>query len=203
MIFEKKVYTMTVILASASPRRAELLERLGLPFVVRAADLDESSITAKDPAALVQALSAAKAAKVGRECGAEALVLAADTVVVLKGRILGKPKDENEAFSMLSDLSGHTHTVFTGVTLRQGAHESSFHERSEVTMRHLRPEEIRAYIRSGEPMDKAGAYGIQGLGALLVSELHGDYFNVMGLPLCRLGEALRAFGIHILEDYIS
>ncbi len=200
MIFCKKVYTMSVILASASPRRAELLARLGLPFRVHAADLDESSIKADDPAALVQAISAAKAQTVATDYGPDDLILAADTVVALDGRVLGKPRDEADACAMLSALSGRTHTVYTGVTLRKGALTQQFYERSEVTFRFLRDEEIRAYVRSGEPMDKAGAYGIQDLGALLVSSLHGDFYNVMGLPLCRLGEALAAFDIHILED---
>lgn len=198
MILCKKVYNMTVVLASASPRRSELLRNLGLSFTICPADIDEESITAKSPSLLVEALSCAKAAKVAAESASDALVIAADTVVVLDGRVLGKPSDVSSAHAMLSALSGKTHEVYTGVTLRQGSREACFHERSEVCFRTLSEEEISAYVRTGEPMDKAGSYGIQGFGALLVSEIRGDYFNVMGLPLCRLGLALGDFGLNLL-----
>lgn len=155
-------------------------------------------MTAKSPALLVEALSSAKAAKVAAESASDALVIAADTVVVLDGTVLGKPSDISSAHTMLSSLSGKTHEVYTGVTLRQGSREVCFHERSEVQFRTLSEEEITAYIQTGEPMDKAGSYGIQGFGALLVSEIRGDYFNVMGLPLCRLGLALQNFGLTLL-----
>ncbi len=198
MILCKKVYNMTVILASASPRRSELLRNLGLSFVICPADLDEESIQENTPSRLVEAISSAKASKVAAESDPNALVIAADTVVVLDGVVLGKPANADAAKQMLSALSGKTHEVYTGVTLRQGVRDVCFHERSEVQFRTLSEEEIGAYLQTGEPMDKAGSYGIQGVGALLVSEIRGDYFNVMGLPLCRLGLALQDFGLNLL-----
>lgn len=196
MNFIKKVYTMTIILASASPRRQELLRQIGLSFQVIPADLDEGSIEASSPTALVEALAAAKAEHVAlRQESADALIIASDTIVVLDDCVMGKPESASDARSMLETLSGRMHEVYTGVTLRQGARIETFSDRSEVTFRTLSEEEIEAYIRTGEPMDKAGAYGIQGFGALFVSELRGDYYNVMGLPLCRLGQALQQFGV--------
>lgn len=189
---------MTVILASASPRRSELLRNLGLSFAICPADIEEERIQADTPSRLVEAISSAKAAKVAASSDPDALVIAADTVVVLDGVVLGKPADADAAKQMLSALSGKTHEVYTGVTLCQGARDVCFHERSEVQFRTLSEEEIGAYLQTGEPMDKAGSYGIQGVGALLVSEIRGDYFNVMGLPLCRLGLALQDFGLNLL-----
>lgn len=191
---------MTVVLASASPRRSELLERLGLSFEVRAADIDEESVVAESPEALVLTLSSAKAQKVAADCTPDTLVIAADTVVVLDSEVLGKPADEASAFSMLSALSGRWHEVYTGVSVHCGERQVQFCERSEVCFRPLSDAEIRAYIKTGEPMDKAGAYGIQGYGALLVSALRGDYFSVMGLPLCRLGQCLTEFGLDLLQE---
>ena len=126
------------------------------------------------------------------------LIIAADTVVVLDGAVLGKPADEREAFAMLSALSGNSHRVYTGVTVAQGDRMATEHEETRVTFRELEPEEISCYIATGEPMDKAGAYGIQGVGALLVSGIKGDYCNVMGLPVFRLGRMLAGFGIDVL-----
>ncbi len=185
---------MDMILASASPRRAELLHNLGLSFVIQPAQFDEESLRAESPFALVEALSSAKAQLVA---GAhkDALVLAADTVVVLDGDILEKPKNEAEAQEMLSRLAGHWHEVYTGVSLQLGDRCHSFHEKTKVHFRPLSPQEIDAYIQTGEPFDKAGGYGIQGFGALLVDQIQGDYFNVMGLPLCALGQAMENFGL--------
>lgn len=195
---------MTIVLASASPRRQELLARLNLSFTVMAADLDEESITAPNPALLVETLSREKAAKVSELVAGAPPIIAADTVVVLDGVILGKPRDEAEAFSTLSALSGRVHEVYTGVTVQQGSKVHSIHEVSRVRFRPLTPEEITQYIKTKEPMDKAGAYGIQGFGALLVSGIEGDYFNVMGLPLCRLGQLLSSsFGIDILKQAVN
>lgn len=194
----EKVYTMTMILASASPRRAELLSRLGLSYRVIAADLDESSIHAYSPSALVCALAEAKAKLVAATQPPDVLILAADTIVVERNHVLGKPRDEQDAFDILCSLSGKTHTVFTAVCLSRGEMRSVFFERSEVRFRKLSEAEIWRYIKTGEPMDKAGAYGIQGFGALLVEGIVGDYFNVMGLPLCRLGQELLAFGVDVL-----
>ena len=184
---------MRMILASGSPRRKELLGNMGFSgFTVLKPDFDEDAVTAPDPGGLVEALSAGKAE-------AAALLLAADTVVVLDGAVLGKPRDEADAFRMLSALSGRTHRVYTGVTLRRGGEVLTGHEVSEVTFRSLTEEEIRNYIATKEPMDKAGAYGIQGLGALLVEGIRGDYFNVMGLPVCRLGTMLKQFDVDCLR----
>lgn len=190
---------MNIVLASASPRRQELLGRMGLPFTIQISDFDESSISSLDPGELVETLSQGKSTQVARNCAPEALVIAADTVVVLDGRILGKPVSEDEAFSMLTSLSGRTHEVFTGITVRQGERFETTHEISSVRFRPLSESEILQYIATGEPRDKAGAYGIQGYGALLISGLQGDYFNVMGLPICRLGQMLCSFGIDVLK----
>ncbi|WP_295629535.1 nucleoside triphosphate pyrophosphatase [uncultured Intestinimonas sp.] len=190
---------MGLILASGSPRRRQLLEQIGLTFVVRSSDVDESVSPGLTPAQVVESLSARKGEAVAAEAAPGDLVLSADTVVALDGAILGKPRDRAEAEAMLTALSGRTHQVYTGVTLLQDGRRLTGHEVTAVTFRPLSPEEIAAYVSTGEPMDKAGAYGIQGLGALLVERLEGDYFNVMGLPLCRLGEMLAQFGVRPLE----
>lgn len=190
---------MGLILASGSPRRRQLLEQIGLTFAVRSSDVDESVSPGLTPAQVVESLSARKGEAVAAEAVPGDLVLSADTVVALDGAILGKPRDRAEAEAMLTALSGRTHQVYTGVTLLQDGRRLTEHEVTAVTFRPLSPEEIAAYVSTGEPMDKAGAYGIQGLGALLVERLEGDYFNVMGLPLCRLGEMLAQFGVRPLE----
>ena len=190
---------MGLILASGSPRRRQLLEQVGLTFAVRSSDVDESVSPGLTPAQVVESLSARKGEAVAAEAAPGDLVLSADTVVALDGAILGKPRDRAEAEAMLTALSGRTHQVYTGVTLLQDGRRLTEHEVTAVTFRPLSPGEIAAYVSTGEPMDKAGAYGIQGLGALLVERLEGDYFNVMGLPLCRLGEMLAQFGVRPLE----
>ena len=189
---------MKLILASQSPRRRELLARMGLDFTVISPRIDEDSFSDPDPAALVRTLSREKALAVAREQDPETLVIAADTVVVLDGQALGKPGDEAEAFAMLSALSGRSHAVWTGVTVCQGSRADTEAECTQVTFRPLTGEEIRHYVATGEPMDKAGAYGIQGFGSLLVEGIRGDYFNVVGLPVCRLGRMLAAFGVDCL-----
>ncbi len=186
---------MELILASQSPRRRELLERLGLHFTVRAADLDESMDAARPPAEEVARLSAEKAAAVDP---GSAVVIAADTVVVLDGRVLGKPRSADEAAEMLRALSGRAHQVMTGVTVRRGGRAETDTVVTDVHFRPLTEREIAAYVATGEPMDKAGAYGIQGLASIFVDRLDGDYYNVMGLPLCRLCRMLRAAGVEIL-----
>ena len=190
---------MGPILASGSPRRRQLLEQLGLTFTVRSSDVDESVSPGLTPAQVVESLSARKGEAVAQLSQPGDLILSADTVVALEGAILGKPRSREEAAAMLSALSGRTHQVYTGVTLLQDGRRLTGHEVTAVTFRPLSPEEIAAYVSTGEPMDKAGAYGIQGLGALLAERLEGDYFNVMGLPLCRLGQMLSRFGVHPLE----
>ena len=187
-----------LILASQSPRRQELLRRIGVDdFTVLATDSDESYDPRWSPEELVSRLSARKAAAAARAAGPDALVIAADTMVFLDDRRLGKPADEADAFGMLSALSGREHTVRTGVTVRRGDLSRTEVEATAVRFRPLTAEEIRRYIATGEPMDKAGAYGIQGLGALLVEGIRGDYFNVMGLPVLRLARMLRGFGVDL------
>lgn len=180
---------MKIILASNSPRRKELLEQVGIEFEVMSSDVDE--ITDKTaPADVVMDLSRIKAEAVARN-NKGVVVLAADTVVAYNGQILGKPKEEADAFKMLKLLSGKAHQVFTGVTIVDEAGESnSFFESTDVLMYENSDELIKKYIATGEPMDKAGAYGIQGKGAVLVKEIKGDYNNVVGLPLSRVCKEL-------------
>ena len=187
---------MKLILASQSPRRRSLLEQMGLEFTVISPKIDEDAFSDPDPAALVQTLSREKALAVARR--EDAVVVAADTVVALDGQILGKPASEAEARAMLTALSGRTHEVYTGVTVCRGDRAVTQAECTQVTFRALSQEEIRQYAATGEPMDKAGAYGIQGLGALLVEGIRGDYFNVVGLPVCLLGRMLADFGVDCL-----
>ena len=194
----KKVHTIhtPIILASASPRRQELLARMGLSFTVCPAELDESRWDGLSPDALVEHLSHAKGETVAATAPAGTLIIAADTVVVLDGQVLGKPRDKDEAVSMLSRLSGRTHEVYTGLSLRRDDLVCTTHQITSVRFRSLTGADIARYVQTGEPMDKAGAYGIQGYGAMLVSAISGDYFNVMGLPVCRLGQILAAqFGL--------
>ena len=190
-----------IILASQSPRRRELLGRLLTDFQVMVDDAEEVRIPGEQPEEMVQRLALMKAKNVAEKSGTKGLVIGADTVVTFDGKALGKPKDEEEAFSMLSQLSGREHTVFTGVAVVCGetGKTITIAEGTKVRFRDLTEEEIHAYIASGEPMDKAGAYGIQELGALMISGICGDYFNVVGLPLCRLGTLLKEeFSIDLL-----
>ena len=186
---------MSIILASNSPRRRELLAQIGIrDFQILSPDVDEAVEPGLSPARMVEALSLRKAQAAAGRAGADDLIIAADTVVALDGRVLGKPQDQGEAFAMLSALSGREHRVYTGVTVLGGGQAATEHEETAVAFRALSPEEIRDYIATGEPMDKAGAYGIQGVGALLVQGIRGDYCNVVGLPLFRLGRMLSGFG---------
>ena len=189
---------MDIILASQSPRRRELLARMGLSFTVHAADIDEHMDRSLPPDKLVEAISREKAAAAARDFDENALIIAADTVVALDGAVLGKPRDEADAFAMLSALSGREHCVYTGVTVLRGDRADTQHEETAVAFRELAPAEIRGYIATGEPMDKAGAYGIQGVGALLVRGIRGDYCSVVGLPVFRLGRMLAQFGVNLL-----
>ena len=189
---------MEIVLASQSPRRQELLTQMGLSYRVHAVDIDEHMERNLAPGALVEAISREKAAACAALEGTEPLIIAADTVVAKEHRILGKPRDERDAREMLRLLSGSGHDVYTGYTIRQGENTVTGSEHTQVVFRPLTEEEIGAYIATGEPMDKAGAYGIQGFGALLVSAVRGDYFNVMGLPICTLSLRLREFGVNCL-----
>ena len=186
---------MNVILASQSPRRRELLGLTGLPFIVRAADIDETMDSGRAPFDEVARVSRLKAEAVARK--PEDVVIAADTIVVCEGEVLGKPRNEADAFRILSLLSGRHHEVMTGMTVVCGDKVITHTEVTRIHFRELLPEEIRAYIASGEPMDKAGAYGIQGGAALFADEMVGDYYNVMGLPVCRLAVILRSLGLPI------
>ena len=176
---------MKIILASGSPRTRELLSQAGIEYVVEPADVEEiTSETLADK--VVEDLSRIKAMAVSKNHPGE-VVLAADTVVAIDGRILGKPKDEEDAFNMLMSLSGRAHQVYTGVTIvYSDGTVKTFSECTDVVMYENTKEQICSYIASREPMDKAGAYGIQGLGAVLVKEISGDYNNVVGLPLARV-----------------
>ena len=191
---------MRIILASASPRRRELLEMLRTPqlLIVPAAG-EELPHPGLAPAELVRKLSRAKAEDVARRCALPGdLVIGADTVVALDGAVLGKPRDAADARRMLRALSGRTHTVWTGVTVLRGGEALCHAERTDVRFRTLSDDEIERYIATGEPMDKAGAYGAQGYASLFVEHLDGDFFNVMGLPLCALGKLLKQLGVNLL-----
>ena len=177
-----------LILASASPRRRELLSLFGIPFTVRVADIDEAMDPTKSPCDEVARVSCRKALAVER--GPEDVVVAADTIVVCAGRVLGKPHSREEAVAMLQLLSGREHQVMTGCTVLCGDRRETFTEVTDLTFRPLSEAEIQHYVDSGEPMDKAGAYGIQGGAALFCPGIRGDYYNVMGLPVCRLGTVL-------------
>lgn len=190
---------MQLILASQSPRRRELLERMGFhDFLVSPAVGEEEIDPTLSPAGLVEALSAQKAAEVSAKFQPEHIIIAADTVVAVDGQVLGKPKDKEQAAEMLALLSGRSHTVYTGVTVCRGQETITQHEATDVTFRPLTKDEISCYIATGEPMDKAGSYGIQGYGALLVQGISGDYFNVVGLPVCRVARMLSVFGVDAL-----
>ena len=189
---------MEVILASQSPRRKELMGLFHIPFTVRVSDADETMPPELSPAEAVALVSRRKAEAVPRQ--ADDLVIAADTIVVLGEEILGKPKDPADARRMLRLLSGRDHQVMTGMTLLRGQQALVCTEITDIHFRPLSDREIDAYVRTGEPMDKAGSYGIQGGAALFAERLAGDYYNVMGLPVCRLGQLLREIAPEIMEE---
>ena len=189
---------MRIILASQSPRRRELLERMGISrFEVIPAQGEEYMDPDLEPARLVEALSRSKCAQVAAS-HPDDLVIAADTVVSIDGQALGKPQDPAQAAEMLFLLSGREHVVYTGITVSLGERMITEHEATPVWFRPLTTTEVAHYIATGEPMDKAGAYGIQGYGAMLVEGISGDYYNVMGLPVCRLAQLLTGFGVDAL-----
>jgi septum formation protein len=188
-----------IILASASPRRAALLTQVGLPFRVQISALGEDGeacLPGEAPEAHARRLAEAKARDVAREAG-RGIVIGADTIVVNDGTILGKPRDAAEARTFLLGLAGRTHRVITAVAVIDACSGRSMVAAgtTQVRMRPFGPEEADAYLRTGEPLDKAGAYAIQGHGALLVEGVHGDYFTVVGLPLVLLADLLRGFGV--------
>ena len=184
--------TPRLVLGSGSLRRRDILTRLGLPFEVRVPEVDESTSDDEDPAEAAVRLALAKArhAKPGRD----ELVLAADTLVVVDDAILGKPRDPDDACRMIAALAGRPHTVFTGLALASPDRMETAVEATRVWFRSLDEAEGAEYVATGEPMDKAGAYGIQGFGAAIVERIEGDYFNVMGLPVQRFLELLRRHG---------
>ncbi len=189
---------MQIILASQSPRRKELMGLFHLPFSICVADVDEAMDPSLSPEAEVARVSRLKAQAVPR--GEEDVVIAADTIVVCGGKILGKPRDEADAYRMLRMLSGADHQVMTGLTVLRGGQCISTTEITHIRFLPLTDRQINAYIRTGEPMDKAGAYGIQGGAALFAERLEGDYYNVMGLPVCRLGQLLEEIAPGIMEE---
>ena len=184
--------TKPLILASASPRRKELLELVQIPFEIHVSEVEEKIEETASPAEVVMSLAAQKAADVARHYP-HAVVLGADTIVTYGARMLGKPNSKEEAVEMLRLLSGNIHEVYTGVALVSKGETFTFYERTEVTFWKLSEEEIQAYVETGEPLDKAGSYGIQGKGATLVKKINGDYYSVVGLPVARIVRELRSF----------
>ena len=190
---------MNIVLASGSPRRRDLLEKLGWSVHVVVPEIDERPLTSESPGNLCVRLSAAKAAKVAetRLYNGDVPIVAADTIVVVDGDVLGKPADESESLLMLRRLQGRAHEVLTGVSVIGKGKSLIGLERTIVNFRALDESAVRAYAASGEGMDKAGAYAIQGKGSLLVASIEGDYFNVVGLPLCRLGLMMEEMGLNL------
>ena len=189
---------MQLILASQSPRRKELLGLFGIPFTIRVADIDETMDPSVPACEEVARVSRMKALAIPR--GESDVVVAADTIVVCRGRVLGKPHSMAEAKQMLQLLSGRDHQVMTGVTVLAGDRAATFTEVTDLHFRTLSDREIDRYIATGEPMDKAGAYGIQGGAALFCEKMAGDYYNVMGLPVCALGQRLRELAPQLMEE---
>ena len=188
-----------IILASASPRRKALLEQIGLKFTVDTQVQEDAELTEQEPHQLTKEISLKKAESVAGRYP-EAIIIAADTIGVVGGRIIGKPHSESEARAMLASLSGKSHTVITGFTVLDTLTGKAVSRSVETTvyMRRITKTEIDAYVQTGEPLDKAGSYAIQGLGAVLVEKIEGDYFNVMGLPISALAEVLKDFGVKVL-----
>lgn len=189
-----------IVLASGSPRRRELLHSLGLPFEIRVSNVDESFDPKLEPSRIAEDLSYKKASHIANAVP-EGLVIGSDTIVVIDGQVLGKPTSPDEAISMLTRISGRTHTVYTGVGLIDAASGRCRinHRSTEVLIKPLSREQIRSYVATGEPMDKAGSYAIQGIGATLVEKINGDYFTVVGLPLALLSDMLSEFGVDVLS----
>jgi septum formation protein len=190
----------TIILASASPRRKELLQKIGLRFEIEPSGYEEEIHAELDPNEVVLQISIKKAQSVAAK-HKDAVIIAADTIGVIGNKILGKPHTENEARKMLKEISGKAHSVITGFTVLDTATNKIFSRtiNTKVYVKNLTTDEIDAYVKTGEPLDKAGAYAIQGLGSLIVERIEGDYYNVVGLPLAALTEAMKEFGINIWE----
>ena len=188
-----------IVLASKSPRRHELLRRMGITdFSVVVPDVEETYPEGLAPQEIVAHIARLKSDAAAPLVGPEDILITADTMVFLGNDRLGKPRDEEDALRMLRELAGRGHTVCTGVSVRRGAQEERFAVSTRVFFRPMTDDEIRAYIKTGEPMDKAGAYGVQSRGALFVERIDGDFFNVMGLPVEQLGLVLARFGVKLL-----
>jgi septum formation protein len=185
-----------LILASSSPRRKELLENLRLTFEISSSEVDESFDPGLSPEEVVMELADRKAQVIFQE-NPQAFVIGADTIVVANGQILGKPTNEADAIGMLKMLSGKKHDVYTGVSIMNPTGSTRFYEKTEVWFWELTDEDIRAYVQSGEPFDKAGSYGIQQLGSMLVKKINGDYFAVVGLPVARTVRELKRAGYQL------
>ncbi|RST76223.1 septum formation inhibitor Maf [Siminovitchia acidinfaciens] len=185
-----------LVLASSSPRRKELLERLSIPFTIFSPNVDETVNEHLAPGDIVITLASRKARKVA-ENYPHSYIIGSDTVVVNEGKVLGKPTDRESARQMLLGLSGTTHSVYTGVAVTFKDSINTFYEKTDVTFWELSDEEIEQYLDSGEPFDKAGAYGIQGKGGLLVKSIHGDYYSVVGLPIGKLSRELKNMGFSL------
>ncbi|QQK77118.1 septum formation inhibitor Maf [Salicibibacter cibarius] len=184
-----------LILASASSRRQQLLNESGYAYTVAISNIEEKINDEQTPADNAVQLATAKAADVYNRYP-DAVILAADTIVAIDGGLLGKPMDESDAVRMLTHLSGKKHEVYTGVCIKQGTKTRAWTEKTNVYFHHLSEQCIQAYVETGEPMDKAGAYGIQGKGARLVERFAGDYYNVVGLPIAKVVRVLRDFQIY-------
>jgi len=191
-----------IILASGSPRRKQMLEQVGLRFTVEVSDYEEKPIQGVLPFQFVETLSLGKAKAVANN-HEDAIIIGADTIVVLDNQILGKPKTKEDAKEMLKKLSGNTHSVFTGFTIIDTKNKRTItnHVETKIRFKNLSDEEISGYVETGEPMDKAGAYGVQDRGALFVEYIQGDYSSVMGLPILKIFEILKTLGIDILKTY--
>jgi len=187
---------MSIVLASGSPRRLELLRMIGIvDFKVIPDTAEEEIVPGLSPDQTVCNIALQKAVNVSRLCQADELIIAADTLVYLDGRPISKPESAEDAMSMLRSLSGRRHTVYTGVALIRGNTQVVAAEQTEVYFREISESEIATYVGTGEPMDKAGAYAAQGRGAVFIERIEGEFFNVMGLPLCKLSIMLREFGV--------
>ena len=190
---------MKIILASKSPRRKEILETMGVEFEIDVADVDEGVDESLSPLEAVCEISKRKAEAVSQRHTGEKIIISADTVVVIDGRIIGKPKDKEDAFAILKGLSGKTHEVYTGFTIFGNGKSKTDYEVTKVHFKELCDDDIKRYIETGEPMDKAGAYGIQQKGNLFVEYIHGDYYNVVGFPISKICVTIKElFGINIL-----
>lgn len=192
---------MGLILASKSPRRRELLSLLGIDFKVVSEDIDETIRPDVPVTEEIKRLSYEKALAVVNSIDTDDIIIAADTVVVINNRIFGKPENEADAVSMLKALSGKTHSVITGITVMSNDKSDTRAVVTEVNFRNLSDTEISAYVKTGDPLDKAGAYAIQGISTIFITGISGDHFNVYGLPLCTLADMLRSFGVTILGEY--